>query len=280
MTPFLECGVHKDIPEDFYHSLPYESSTFIKAFADNPFAAKTVPFEGSAFTDLGGACHAFSLQGRDVFNTQYCVLEDIPCPSTRNEKGWKNTSDYKQQKELQEMEADGRVVLSAEQFEAVKGVDKSLREHPSTKLMLNRGMNELTLIWVDEITGLKCKARLDDYFGSIPSDLKTTNDVTWFHSDLYRRRYNLQAGHYSMGCLANGLPVNYFCFLAAQTTATYPIRVGFLHPDKLEHAKAEVSRYLGLIKQCRERDVWPNHKIPAEIYTLEKLTASSLLEEW
>jgi len=195
-------------------------------------------------------------------------------------EGWKNTNIYKDLAADVVNDADGRTIITPEQWEAVQGIDKSLREHPATKQMIGRGFNELSLVWIDEATGMTCKARLDDYFNGIPSDLKTTNDVTWFHRDIYKRGYELQAAWYSNGCIANDLEVNYFCFLAAQTTETFPVRVGYIQPDKLIAAQAEVGRLLGLIKECRERDVWPNYKIPGHIYSLDQLTAGDLLEEW
>ena len=276
-------GVYQNIPASIYHSWEAVSSTFIKGFALNPFAAKNVPFKDTPSTILGSACHVFTLEGRDAFNKEYFVLEDIPCPEGQNPKGWKNTNLYKEKKQIQELEADGRTVLTSEQGEKVRGVDRSLREHPTTSKMLNRGFNELSLVWIDESTGMKCKARLDDYFNGIPSDLKTCNDVEWFHRDIYRMRYNLQGGHYFTGAEVCGLNPPYFCFLAAQTDETYPVRCGYIDPDKMTVAVAEVHRLLGLIRECQERDFWPNYRLPAEVHTLdqwEKISASALLEEW
>src|SRR6185369_1261359 len=123
------------------------------------------------------------------------------------------------------------------------------REHPTTSIMLNRGFNELTIIWQDPATGTKCMCKLDDYYDGIPSDLKSSNDISYFHRNLYKMNYHIGAGHYVNGCLAVGLPARYFCFLAAQTTATYPVRVGYLNPERLVQAQAECSRLLGLIKE-------------------------------
>ena len=233
----VECpspGIYKDIPADTYFSWDAVSSTFIKAFADNPYKAKYSPFKGSRYTEIGHECHSFSLEG--------VPPEKYP--------------------------------------EEAQGVNKSLRSHPIASQMLNRGCNEMSLVWVDQESGLTCKARLDDYFEAIPSDLKTCSDVTWFHRDLYKKNYHLQAGHYTSGCRANALPVDYFCFLAAQTKDTFPVRVGFIKPERLELAILEVGRLLVLIKECQERNQWPNFKIPEHVMSLDQLLPSDLLEEW
>jgi hypothetical protein len=279
----VECpapGIYHNIPAPLYHSWPCVSSTFVKGFAVNPYAAKFKPFRGSPAADLGSACHSWTLEGPDAFDKEFYVPADIPCPPGRNPKGWKSTNEYKELAAYHDAEANGRTILTPEQWEAVQEVDKSLRDHPTTSQILNRGFNELSLVFRHEETGLMIKARLDDYYEGIPSDLKTAADITWFHRDIYKRKYELQAALYSMGAEANGLPVNYFCFLAAQTTETYPVRAGYIQPDKLIAAQSEVNRLLGLIKECRDRDTWPNFTIPLECHTLDQVVAASLLEEW
>lgn len=233
----VECpspGIYKDIPAEVYFSWDAESSTFIKAFASNPYKAKFQPFKGTKYSEMGHSCHSLSLEGK----TPELYLD------------------------------------------IAQDVDKSLRSHPVAKQILNRGCNELSLVWIDPGTGLKCKARLDDYYEGVPSDLKTSNDITWFHRDIYKMNYHLQAGHYSNGLIANGLPVDYFCFLAAQTSKPFPVRTGFINPEKLQYARLEVERLLVLIKECKERNHWPNFKIPQHIMSLDQLTPSDLLEEW
>lgn len=283
LTTKIPCpgvGIFHNIPASLYHSWDCMSSTFVKAYSVNPYAAKYKPFTGSPAADLGSGCHSFCLEGRDAFNKEFFVMEDIPCPAGQNPKGWKNTNLYKEKAAAILSEVDGRTILTHEQYTDILGIDKSLREHPISSKILNRGFNELSLVFLHEESGLLVKARLDDYFEGIPSDLKTCNDVAWFHRDLYKRRYNLQGGLYSMACEANGLPVNYFCFLAAQTTETYPVRCGYIEPERLEQAKAEVTRMLGLIKESQERDYWPNFAPPPLIHSWDQMTPSDLLEEF
>lgn len=227
-------GVYKDIPINDYHAWKAEHSTFIKAYAANPLKAKTMPFKGSKYSDMGHEIHGYSLEG----------IEPINYP------------------------------------EVAYGADKSLRKHDMSKIMLNRGCNELSLVWVDEDSGLTCKARLDDYYDGVPSDLKSCSQIEWFHRDLYKMKYNLQFGHYTNGTLANDLPVRYFCCVAVQTSDPFPVRTGYLQPDKLEEARVEVRRILGLIKESRERDYWPNFPPPKQIHSWDQMTPADLLEEW
>jgi len=164
--------------------------------------------------------------------------------------------------------------------EEARGIDKSLREHPLSSIMLNRGFNEMSLVWVDPGTGMLCKARLDDYFNGGASDLKTCSDIERFKYDIYKFGYQLQSAHYASGVLANNLPLSLFYFIAAQTTPPYPVKVGYIEPGKLADAQCEVARLLGLIKECRESDYWPNFKIPHQVYSLSQVTPSDYLEEW
>ena len=272
-------GIYRNEPAQKYHLWPYMSSTFVKGFSQNPFAARFKPFKGSPSADLGSGSHAFTLEGREAFNREFYVIAE-QCPEGQNPKSWKMTKAYKELYAEALLEAGARTVLDGTQWEAILGMDKSLREHPTSSQMLNRGVKEMSLVFVHPESGLTVKARLDDYFEGVGSDLKTSNDIEWFHRDIYNRKYSLQAALYSMACEANGLPVNYFCFYAAQTTETYPVRCGYIAPDKLEAAKCEVTRLLCLIKECLEQNYWPNFKLPTECYSIDQLNAAANLEEW
>lgn len=71
-----------------------------------------------------------------------------------------------------------------------------------------------------------------------------------------------------------------FVFVAAGTSEPYPVRCGYLSSAWIEWAKCECSRLMGLVKECYERDQFPNYTIPAHIASLNEITPAALLEEW
>ncbi|MFZ4563640.1 MAG: PD-(D/E)XK nuclease-like domain-containing protein [Bacteroidales bacterium] len=272
-------GVHHNIPEAQYHTLPYISASFLKRFAQNPMAA-IMPFTRTKNMLTGSASHAYSLEGVDAFNAGYYV-SDIPCPEGQNVKGWKNTTRYKESiASIIEMNT-GKEMLDADQMAAVLGMDDSLKKHPVSSKIFNRKSSEVTLIWVDEATGETCKARVDDMPGNgIVNDYKTTADVDGFVRQISNLKYFLQAGHYVNGVVATGNKADMFCFIAAQTSEPYPVRTGFISPTWLEYSRQEARRLISLVSECRKANFYPNYQIPGHIASITQIVPADLLEEW
>ena len=278
MKELLKPGIYQDISAEDYHALPYLGSSTLKRFKSNPLASQQ-PFASSPSMELGTAIHLLALEGKAAFDAVYYVA-DIPCPEGQNPKGWKSTNRYKEALAIMFEANQGKTALTLEQIEAVNGMNLSLRDHPTSSMMLNRGNNEVTVIWQDEATGLMCKARPDDYHNSVASDLKSCADIEKFPRDIYYRHYDIQGAFYTEGLEANQEQVEAFCFIAVQSTSTYPVRVGYLSPDHMQSAQKEMRRLMGLYAQCKERNVWPNYAIPTHIFSLDDLSPNELLEVW
>lgn len=266
----LPPGVYKNIPAEHYHAIPYINSSFLKKFRSNP-ASALLPIEQTPAMVLGGASHAYSLEGDEAFLARYIVA---PTVDKRTKEGKEKWAQF-------EAANTGKTLLTSEQAEAVFGIDKSLKSHPLASMLLKHGNTELTLIWDDEDTGLRCKARIDlDPARKALIDYKTCSDVAKFNRQIINLNYDIQAGHYSTGAKACGLDHDTFIFVAAETSEPYPIRCGFLHPEWLEWARGEVERLLWLVGECKARGVYPNYEIPMHIFSLDQVRPADLLEEW
>lgn len=268
----MKPGIYRNIPEAEYHALPYLGSTTMKAFKKNALSSQ-IPFEPSDLLqktlDLGSATHMLSLEGREAFDRKFFVAPECDKRTTAGKQMW----------EMIKAHAAGRTLLDKAQGEAVEGMVKSLYDNEASKIMLNRGANEVTCIWQDKETGIMCKARPDDYSNDCAMDLKTCSDIQWFHRDIYKYGYEIQDAHYSEGLIQNGAPVDIFYFIAVQSSGTFPVRVGHLTYEHREAAKQEWRRLLNLYAECKSKG-FPNIKIPEHIYSLDQLTANDLVEEW
>lgn len=273
----LEPGIYHDIPASDYHALPYLSSSFLKKFRDCP-AAALAPFEPTVDMNVGSAIHAYSLEGLAAFNQEFAVMFE----SDLN----KNTNEYKGLKRQFEQMARNKTILPAvfnkvPMMEVIKGVDNALRTHPLAGSLLKTGFQEVTLIWDDPETGVRCKARLDWNPGQrILADLKKTADVSRFTYQMRDLNYPIQAAHYSTGARECGIEVDTFIFVAVEACPPYMIRCGFLGPSKMDEAEKELSRLIGLVRDCKEQDRFPNYRIPDHIFSLNEITPAELLEEW
>jgi hypothetical protein len=280
-------GIYLNIPAAQYHALDAVSSSKLKRFRNLPSTCL------DAFTDtwestLGSASHAYSIEGKEVFDAQYVVAPEFVPPADFAGKIWKATSAYKNQ--VAEFEArmigTGRTILDAEQGAAVLGLDASLRSNPaSRRFMEAESVGELSVIWVDAGTGMLCKARVDWLLDSIPTDYKTTGQIDRFYNQILNLNYATQGAFYSMGLIAHGVEVKTFCFLVGETSGTYRIRTGFLGGGEngrewLDFAIDDTARLVGLFKECTERNHWPNYRLPLHLYSLDQLQPFDLLEEW
>jgi exodeoxyribonuclease VIII len=281
----LPPGVYKDIPAEQYHALPYVSSSFLKKFRKNP-AAALLPEEDKACFALGGASHAYSLEGDAAFLSQYIVMpSDAPKRPTSTQINAKKPSDETVKAidwwDKFEKANAGKILLTADQAAAVFGIDKSLKSHPLASMLLKRGNPELTLIWDDPGTGLRCKARIDlNPERRALIDYKTCADVAKFDRQMVTLNYDIQAGHYSIGAVENNIDHDTFIFVAAETSEPHPVRCGYIHPDWLQWARDEVRRLLCLVAECKVRGAYPNYEIPLHIVSLDQIRPADLLEEW
>lgn len=280
-------GIYLNIPAAQYHALKAVSSSVLKRFRNLPSTCLD-PFTDTWESTLGSASHAYSIEGKEVFDSQYVVAPDFPPPADFAGKVWKATAAYKNQ--VAEFEArmigTGRTILDAEQGAAVLGLDASLRSNPaSRRFMEAESVGELSVIWIDAGTGLLCKARIDWYIDSIPTDYKTTGQIDRFYSQILTLNYDVQGGWYSTGLIAHDEEVKAFSFLVGETSGSYRVRTGYLGGGEngrewLDASIDECQRLLGLFKECSERNVWPNYKIPAHVFSLDQISAHDLFEEW
>jgi hypothetical protein len=267
----LPPGVYKDIPPEQYHALPYLSSSFLKRFRKNP-ASALLPDEDKACYALGGASHAYSLEGESAFLAGFAVA-----PSGINRR----TTAGKEEWARFETANASKTILTPEQATAVFGIDKSLKSHPLASKLLNHGNPELTLIWDDHETGLRMKARIDlDPECRALIDYKTSADVGKFDRQIVTLNYDIQGGHYSIGATECNVEHDVFIFVAAETSEPYPVRCGFLAAEWMQWARDETRRLYRLVAECKAKNHFPNYEIPIHVASLDQITPADLLEEW
>jgi exodeoxyribonuclease VIII len=273
----LEPGAYYGVPEEVYHSLPFISSSYLKRFKDCP-ADALIPVEKTDHMELGSALHCYTLEGQGVFEQRYATMfvSDLS----------KNSNDYRKKAEEFKSANAGKIILPSHTnkvptMDVIKGVHGSLQAHPAAfKLLSQEGMTEVTLIWDDPITGLRCKARLDFFSEGIIADLKKTDDVQKFRNAIVSYNYDIQAAWYLTGAKACDLQAEKFVFIAMEAKAPYKVASGTLSEKWVEYGLKESQRLLGLAKECKERNTFPAFEIPQHITSLDQLTPRDLMIEW
>jgi hypothetical protein len=273
----LEPGIYPGISEDTYHALPYVGSTTLKNYAKNP-AGSLLPFTPTDDMNLGSAIHSYSLQGESHFAENFAIMFSSPLN--------KNTNEYKALKADFVQHNDGKTILPESYYktptmEIIKGVDAALRSHDVAGMFLKQGTEELTLIWDDKDTGVRCKARIDFNPGRfLLVDLKKTANVLKFRNQMCDLYYDIQAGHYTNGARALGMKIDTFALIAVEAEPPYPVLTGYLSESWLSWACHEAHRQLSLYNESRTTGNWPNYQVPGHIFSLSQIVPDDLFVEF
>lgn len=259
-------GIHRGVPSDVYHvrqigvasksalDLVHRSPAHYKAWVDG---ADEEPSEALEF---GSAFHCALLEPDD-FARRYAVEPDFgDCRRKEN----------KAARDAWRAEHANALSLSAEWAEAISGMCRAVRAHPLAGRMLVGGDAEVTLRWVDESTGLPCKARVDYHVRGrrLVVDAKSTMDASpaAFRKSVANFRYHVQDAMYREAFRACGEPIEHFAFIAVEKRAPYAVAVYMLDADAVQRGHVAMRTDLETLARCMREQTWPGY--PAEIHTL------------
>lgn len=126
---------------------------------------------------------------------------------------------------------------------------------------------EFSIFWIDEETGLPCKARIDAK-NLLPTpmalDVKTTDDArpASFVRQCFKLDYDLQAAHYRAALRAfHGQDFPFF-FGVVEDQAPFATNIFGLDNDVLTNGEAKRRHALNLLKKCTDSDTWPAYELP------------------
>ncbi len=145
---------HLSFPE--YRAMPEMNWSALKGYAKTPAHFKEAisnPMTQTPAMLVGSAVHCLVLEGVQAFDRQYIEApEGIDRRTKEGKLAWA---------EFQE-KATGREILSADQYEQVALMWKSVMAHTTAgKLLVMCEQREITATWTDRLTGIECKARID-----------------------------------------------------------------------------------------------------------------------
>jgi hypothetical protein len=259
----LAPGVYPAMPFDEYFSFENISKHQLDSLARSPAhyrAALEHPRKRTPAMAFGAAVHAAVLEPED-FCSRYWQAPDTD----------KRTKAGKQAYEA--AEAAGHILLKEEEWIAILAMTDAIRAHPYASILLapEDGESEISLSWIDEETGVHCKAR-PDFVNSAHDlivDLKTSENASMgaFARACVNYRYHVQAGFYLAAAPAAGVRANAFVFVVAETECPWAIGIYELAPDDLELGRTLYRKDLRLYAQCLASDTWPSY--PPEVRQLE-----------
>lgn len=279
----LAPGVYGDISAAQYFALPYASNSRLSLLKRSPAHLKADIDNPATTTDaqkLGTAAHHAILEP-GVFEQRYtlggsCSAElksgarkGEPCGTTGSVRVG---GDWFCGKHKPDAEPDRVDVLTYEQYRACIGMRDAMQAHPRIRRLLDaEGRNELTVVWDDAETGVRCKARIDRLvtdFGGVVLDVKTTQDARpdEFEWSAFRWGYFRQLGFYQDGLTAHGFQMKHLVIAAVEKAAPWAV-MGFRLSDAAADAGREELRILlRRYAECVEKNEWPAY--PTDIREL------------
>lgn len=158
----------------------------------------------------------------------------------------------------------GRIVLKEEEDAYVKSMRKAILDNtPARKFIGSEGQNQLSIVWMDVETGLKCKARLDMFrprWGMI-GDLKTTDDASpeAFARSIAKFGYARQSAFYLDGAKAVQLGADLFGFLCAESSPPHATATYQIDQAAIDVGGSQIRKALRTYAHCKETGVWPGY---------------------
>jgi hypothetical protein len=234
-------GIFENMPADVYHQralgiasagglkLVRRSLAHYKHWATSRYNRRTRAL------DFGIAYHAYVLTP-ETFASEYLVAP-ANMPRRPTEKMRKAigksfaTMDAIAKWDAFDAEAakGGRITLDARDYQKIQDMRAALEDEdmcgPLPGLILREGRREVTYRWIDEATGLPCRARFDYLHEGLGYglDLKSCRDGSdeGFARAIVQNEYDISAAHYISGAHALGRALRSYVFLAQETEPPY-----------------------------------------------------------
>lgn len=261
-SPELAPGLYADMADEDYFALRgMLSQTGAKRLLPPSCPAKYRAWrdgesdEKSAAMDFGSVVHKIVLGKGKSFAVR---PDEFDSWRTKDAKAF-----------AEDARAEGRIPITPEDYAEANKVAAKVLAHPIAGPLFNRpGDAEVTAIWIDPETGVKCCARFDflpekvEGRRLIVPDLKTaiSTEPDEFGRHIAKYGYALQRTFYTQALQVLGIDDDpEFVFVAVEKDAPYCVTVGYLsEQDKLlGRGLAAHARYL--YRECMATDDWPEY---------------------
>jgi hypothetical protein len=161
-----------------------------------------------------------------------------------------------------DIRAAGKVPLKPSQMAMVDDMADALAAHPVAPKLLTGGEPEKTLIWVDEATGVLCRAKADWLRPDGVVDVKSCDkaDTDSLSKSVWNWGYYIQAAFYLRGfraCFPGVEP--FFAFIATEKDAPYLTQVFQLSDRALAYGDRRCTEALERYRDCTAADAWPGY---------------------
>ncbi len=265
MTTFTN-ELHFDVPMKVYREAEGEYVSALKEMEISPkhFLQKKneAPKPPTPAQRMGTVTHSV------VFEDDHSGYIVTPATFPHTKKGvttiqpWNGRAGYCKDWKAEQEEA-GKLVLTIDDVEDLRGMVVSLKNHPMANLILwgPGGRNEVCCFKKHTWTELQLKGRTDRLTTDADSktvvvDLKTTGRgearKSVFAREIDYWKYHMQAAFYQ-----DLFEASFFVFVAVEKEAPYAVSTFSLDPESIQIGRDMNDKFLAKVKECRDSGIWP-----------------------
>jgi len=275
-------GIYPDISFTEYCEWDAINHSRLQRIDKSPLHCRELPsFEKSMAIRLGQLVHCGHLEP-DAVDARYVVMPQFELsPDNTTDKGDPSTSTatkfVKIRRSAFTNEANrlGKTIVSQAEYDQYKACLNALLDNSRATEIINDAetKTEVSIVWHDKHTGLRCKARLDIAHPQLIGDLKTSRDdgpsplPIGFEYSLWQYNYYTQAAFYQAGwesVTGERLP---FWFVVVSTTPPIQSIAAPVGAMSLELGRNKNQERMSLYAECRRSGVWPGYSSP-ELFEL------------
>lgn len=204
---------------------------------------------------LGTLTHSYILTPDELLDN-YVVAPDVD----------RRTKDGKERWAQFQLQAEGKMIVTAEQLAKARGMRQAVRRHSAASELTSRCAAEVSVFWTDD-TGVKCKARIDLHNDAAAciADIKTTADArpAVFRQHAYKLHY-----HVRMAWYADAVKASQVIIIAVESEPPYAVQVYEYDESALDRGRAEYQSALMYYHECLHSGKYPSYPTTVEPLTL------------
>ena len=248
--PTPEPGIYPDVPEDEYHAWDAMSQSWLGVLdttTPKHFRHRRLhPPAPTAAMRFGTVLHTLLLSPFD-FGTRFAIAPNAKKNVIAGKKKWAAFEEA----------LDGREPVTSADYRKASAMAKAIRAFGPADNLLTGGQAEMSVVWDDDETGIRCKLRTDYWNSPLIVDVKTTLDA---NPDVFTRSLWNYGYHRQVAMYLDGMPgADDFMFVAVEKTPPYDVLIRPAGKTIYEAGRMSYKRALFLLKDCRERDEWPGY---------------------
>ncbi len=167
--------------------------------------------------------------------------------------------------QFRKLNHDKEIIAEADYLKMV-GIAGTLSGCPIIRGLMSSGRPEVSIVFDEQSSGLRCKARADWLHvgkdSAVLLDLKTCADASEFERSIVRYGYHRQMAFYRRAVeVATGIrPAVFIC--AVETSAPFGHRVALVAPEAMVIGADEADELLARIADCSVAGEWPSYSHP------------------